>query len=74
MKPSVKKKRGNNLLYAVNLTIAAEKELFLEADNKAEAASKARKIEQERKHLLEEGEFVVICTTSGVREVRGSAK
>ena len=62
------------MLYAVNLTIAAEKEIFLEAKNKAEAASKARKLEQERKHLLEEGEFIVICSTSGVREVRGSAK
>lgn len=62
------------MLYAVNLTIAAEKEIFLEADNKTDAASKARKLEQTRKHLLEEGEFIVICGTSGVREVRGSNK
>jgi hypothetical protein len=62
------------LLYAVNLTIAAEKEIFVEANNKAEAANKARKMEQERKHLLEEGEFTVICGTAGVREVRGSSK
>jgi hypothetical protein len=62
------------MLYAVDLTIMAEKELFLEADSKTEAAAKARKLELNRKHLLEDGEFTVICSTSGVREVRGSAK
>lgn len=62
------------MLYAVNLTICAEKEIFLEAHSKAEAAAKARKHELERKHLLEEGEFIVMCGTHGVREVRGSAK
>lgn len=62
------------MLYAVDLTIMAEKELFLEADSKAEAAAKARKLELNRKHLLEDGEFTVLCSTSGVREVRGSAK
>ena len=62
------------MLYAVDLTIMAENELFLEADSKAEAAAKARKLELNRKHLLEDGEFTVLCSTSGVREVRGSAK
>lgn len=62
------------MLYAVNLTISAEKELFLEADSKAEAAAKARRHELGRRHLLEEGDFIVLCGTHGVREVRGSAK
>lgn len=62
------------MLYAVDLTIMAEKELFLEADSKTEAAAKARKLELNRKHLLEDGEFTVLCGTSGVREVKGSAK
>lgn len=62
------------MLYAVNLTICAEKEIFLEAQSKSEAAAKARKHELERKHLLEGGEFIVMCGTHGVREVRGSAK
>lgn len=62
------------MLYAVDLTIMAEKELFLEADSKTEAAAKARKLELNRKHLLEDGEFTVFCSTSGVREVKRSAK
>ena len=40
----------------------------------AEAAAKARRHELSRRHLLEEGDFIVLCGTSGVREVRGSAK
>ena len=67
-------KGGGLMLYAVSLTICAEKELFVEAKSKAEAAARARKIEQGRKHLLEEGEFIVLCGTHDVREVRGSAK
>lgn len=62
------------MLYAVNVTICAEKEVFLEAKSKADAAAKARKHVSSRKHLFEEGEFIVMCGTSGVREVRGSAK
>jgi hypothetical protein len=62
------------MLYAVDLTIEAEKTLIVEADSRAEAAGKVRRKEQERKHLLEEGEFTVICGTSGVRELRGSNK
>ena len=62
------------MLFAVDLTIMAEKELFLEADSKTEAAAKARKLELNRKHLLEDGEFTVLCGTHGVREVRGSSK
>lgn len=62
------------MLYAVDLTIAAEKEIFVEADSKVEAAARARKLELNRKHLLEDGEFTVLCGTHGVREVRGSAK
>ena len=62
------------MLYAVNLTVAAEKEIFLEASSKAEAASRARRQEARRKHLLEEGDFIVICGTSRVREVKGSEK
>lgn len=62
------------MLYAVNLTIEAEKTLIVEANSRAEAAGKVRRKEQERKHLLEEGEFTVICGTSGVRELRGNRK
>jgi hypothetical protein len=46
----------------------------VEARSKAEAAAKARKQEMSRKHLLEQGDFRVICGTSSVREVRGSNK
>jgi hypothetical protein len=62
------------MLYAVDLTIEAEKTLIVEANSKAEAAGKARRQELSRKHLLEEGEFIVICCTNGTRELRGSLK
>ncbi len=62
------------MLYAVNLTIEAEKTLIVEANSRAEAAGKVRRKEQGRKQLLEEGEFMVICGTSGVRELRESRK
>jgi hypothetical protein len=48
--------------------------LIIEADSKAEAARIARRQELGRKHLLEEGEFIVICCTNGTRELKGSAK
>jgi hypothetical protein len=62
------------MLFAVNLIIEAEKTLVVEARSKADAAAKARKQEMSRKHLLEQGDFRVICGTSSVREVRGSNK
>lgn len=62
------------MLYAVDLTITAEKTVIVEAKSKVEAAGKVRRKEQGRKHLLEEGEFTVICGTSGVRELRESRK
>lgn len=62
------------MLFAVDLTIMAEKTVIVEARSKAEAACKARRRESSRKHLLEDGEFTVICSTSGARELRGSEK
>ena len=62
------------MIFAVDLTIMAEKTVIVEAKSKVEAAGKVRRKEQERKHLLEEGEFTVICGTSGVRELRESRK
>jgi hypothetical protein len=62
------------MLFAVDLTIMAEKTVIVEARSKAEAACKARRRESSRKHLLEDGEFTVICSTSGARELRGSKK
>jgi hypothetical protein len=70
----VQRKGGDLMLYAVDLTIEAEKTLIIEADSKAEAARIARRQELGRKHLLEEGEFIVICCTNGTRELKGSAK
>jgi predicted Ser/Thr protein kinase len=62
------------MLFAVDLTIVADKTVIVEARSKAEAACKARRRESSKKHLLEEGEFTVICSTSGARELRGSEK
>lgn len=62
------------MLYAVDLTIEAEKTLIVEANSKAEAAGKARQKELNRRHLLEEGEFIVLCATNGARELKGSLK
>jgi len=62
------------LLYAVDLSIVAEKTMIVEADSKAEAASiviaKARK----RKYLLEEGDYTVLCGTSQARALKESWK
>ena len=62
------------MLYAVNVTICAEKEVFLEAKSKADAAAKARKHVSSRKHLLEDGEFIVLCGTSQARVLKESLK
>jgi predicted Ser/Thr protein kinase len=62
------------MLFAVDLTIMAEKTVIVEARSKAEAACKARRRDSSKKHLLEDGEFTVICSTSGARELRGSEK
>jgi hypothetical protein len=62
------------MLFAVDLTIVADKTVIVEARSKAEAACDATRRESSRKHLLEDGEFTVICSTSGTRELRGSEK
>jgi hypothetical protein len=61
-------------LYAVDLTITAEKTMIVEGKSKAEAASKAVRKARSRNHLLEEGDFVVLCGTSRVRELKESRK
>jgi hypothetical protein len=48
--------------------------VIVEAGSKAEAACKARRREFYKKQYLEDGEFTVICSTSGARELRGSEK
>lgn len=62
------------MLYAVDLSIVAEKTMIVEADSKAEAASiviaKARK----RKYLMEEGDYTVLCGTSQARALKESRK
>lgn len=62
------------MLFAVDVTILAEKTVIVETRSKAEAACKARRRESSKKHLLEDGEFTVLCSTSGARELRGSEK
>ena len=62
------------MLFAVDLTIVAEKTVIVEAKSKTEAACKARRRESSKKHLLEDGEFTVLCSTSRARELRGSEK
>lgn len=62
------------MLFAVDLTIMAEKTVIVEASSKAEAAAKARRKELSHKHLLEDGNFTVICSTSGSRVLKESAK
>jgi hypothetical protein len=62
------------MLFAVDLTIMAEKTVIVEARSKAEAACKARRREIYKKQLLEDGEFTVLCSTSRARELRGSEK
>jgi hypothetical protein len=62
------------MLFAVDLTIVADKTVIVEAGSKAEAACKARRREFYKKQYLEDGEFTVICSTSGARELKESAK
>ena len=62
------------MLFAVDLTIMADKTVIVEANSKAEAACKATRRESSRKHLLEDGEFTVICSTSGARVLKESSK
>jgi hypothetical protein len=62
------------MLFAVDLTIVADKTVIVEAGSKAEAACKARRREFYKKQLLEDGEFTVICSTSGARVLKESAK
>jgi hypothetical protein len=62
------------MLFAVDLTIMAEKTVIVEARSKADAARKSRTKETYKKQLLEEGDFVVLCSTSRVRELRESEK
>ncbi len=62
------------MLFAVDLTIVADKTVIVEAKSKTEAACKARRRESSKKHLLEDGEFTVICSTSGARVLKESSK
>jgi hypothetical protein len=62
------------MLFAVDLTIMAEKTVIVEARSKSDAARKARAKETYKKQLLEEGDYVVLCSTSRVRELRESEK
>ncbi len=62
------------MLFAVDVTILAEKTVIVEARSKADAANKARTKETYKKQLLEEGDFTVLCSTSRVRELKESAK
>ena len=62
------------MLYAVDLTIAAEKTIIVEARSKAEAASRVCRSEKKRKQLLEEGDFIVLCGTSRVQEIKESRR
>lgn len=62
------------MLFAVDLTIVADKTVIVEARSKAEAACKARRREFCKKQYLEEGEFTVIYSTSGARVLKESSK
>lgn len=62
------------MLFAVDVTITAEKTMVVEAKSKADAASKAVRKAKSRNHLLEEGDFVVLCGTSRVREIKESRR
>jgi hypothetical protein len=62
------------MIFAVDLTIVADKTVIVEAGSKAEASCKARRREFCKKQYLEDGEFTVICSTSGARVLKESAK
>ena len=62
------------MLFAVDLTIVADKTVIVEAKSKTEAACKAKCREFYKKQYLEDGEFTVSCSTSGARVLKESSK
>ena len=55
--------------YAVDVTIAAQKTVLIEADSAAQAARKAYSRELVRKQFFEMGEFTVIVNANDAREL-----
>ena len=55
--------------YKVNVTLVSEIELFVDADTRNDAASKAYKLAQSRDRIIERGDFRAIVSASDAKEV-----
>lgn len=55
--------------YKVNVTLVSEIELFVDADNRTDAASKAYKLAQSRDRIIERGDFSAVVSASDAEEV-----
>lgn len=55
--------------YKVNVTLVSEIDLYIDADNRTDAASKAYKLAQSRDRIIERGDFRAIVSASDAKEV-----
>lgn len=55
--------------YEVDVTLVSHLNLYVEAQSKAEAASKAYRIANSRDRLLERGDFTAIVSAKDAKEI-----
>jgi hypothetical protein len=55
--------------YKVNVTLVSEIDLYIDADNRTEAASKAYRLAQSRDRIIERGDFRAIVSASDAEEI-----
>lgn len=55
--------------YKVKVTLVSEINLYVDADNRTDASSKAYKLAQSRDRIIERGDFKAIVSASDAEEV-----
>lgn len=55
--------------YKVNVTLVSEIDLYVDANNRTEAASKAYKLAQSRDRIIERGDFSAVVSASDAIEI-----
>ena len=55
--------------YEVDVTLVSHLNLFVEAQSRTEAASKAYRIANSRDRLIERGDFSAIVSAKGAKEI-----
>ena len=55
--------------YKVKVTLVSEINLYVDADNRTDASSKAYKLAQSRDRIIERGDFKAIVSASDAEEI-----